>query len=97
MRILSVITEPQEVRKILRHLVKIGRSPPGLHPPSSNKQSVSLPPAGSHSSRPACAAILRGAHFSAGDMLWIGGSAAVMTFVRRATWMARNCLDRYGF
>jgi hypothetical protein len=30
MRILAVITEPQEVRKILRHLVKIGRSPPGL-------------------------------------------------------------------
>jgi len=30
MRILAVITEPQEVRKILRHLVKIGRSPPVL-------------------------------------------------------------------
>ena len=30
MRILAVITEPEEVRKILRHLVKIGRSPPGL-------------------------------------------------------------------
>jgi hypothetical protein len=28
MRILAVITEPEEVRKI--HLVKIGRSPPGL-------------------------------------------------------------------
>jgi hypothetical protein len=28
MRILAVITEPEEVRKILRHLVKIGRSPP---------------------------------------------------------------------
>ena len=27
-RTLDVITEPQEVRKILRHLVKIGRSPP---------------------------------------------------------------------
>ena len=30
MRVLAVITEPEEVRKILRHLVKIGRSPPGL-------------------------------------------------------------------
>jgi hypothetical protein len=30
MRILAVITETEEVRKILRHLVKIGRSPPGL-------------------------------------------------------------------
>jgi hypothetical protein len=30
MRILPVIIEPDEVRKILRHLVKIGRSPPGL-------------------------------------------------------------------
>jgi len=32
MQILAVITEPEEVRKILRHLVKIGRSPPGLDP-----------------------------------------------------------------
>jgi hypothetical protein len=30
MRILAVITEPEEVREILRHLVKTGRSPPGL-------------------------------------------------------------------
>ena len=30
MRILAVITEPHEVRKILRHLVKIGRGPPGV-------------------------------------------------------------------
>jgi hypothetical protein len=36
MRILAVITEPEEVRKILRHLVKIGRSPPGFDPSSSN-------------------------------------------------------------
>jgi hypothetical protein len=36
MRILAVITEPQEVRKILRHLVKIGRSPPGFDPASLN-------------------------------------------------------------
>ena len=36
MRILAVITEPEEVRKILRHLVKIGRSPPGLDLVSCN-------------------------------------------------------------
>jgi hypothetical protein len=32
MGILAVITEPAEVNKILRHLVKIGRSPPGFEP-----------------------------------------------------------------
>jgi len=32
MRILDVITEPEEVKKFLRHLVKVGRSPPGLDP-----------------------------------------------------------------
>jgi hypothetical protein len=36
MRILAVITEPEEVRKILRHLVKIARSPPGFDPASLN-------------------------------------------------------------
>ena len=44
MRLIAVITDPQggalrrpaEVRKILRHLVKIGRSPPGLDPSSLN-------------------------------------------------------------
>ena len=50
MRVLAVITEPEEVRKILRHpgcmaeqqpeaatrLVKIGRSPPGFDPASLN-------------------------------------------------------------
>ena len=63
--------------------------------PTSNLSPCRLP--GSHSARPACAAILRGAHFSTGDMLWIGGSAAVMDFDRRKAWMARNRLDRYGF
>ena len=29
MNVIAVITDPQEVRKMLRHLVKIGRSPPG--------------------------------------------------------------------
>jgi hypothetical protein len=32
MNVIAVITEPEEVPKILRHLVKIGRSPPGLDP-----------------------------------------------------------------
>jgi hypothetical protein len=32
MTVIAVITDPHEVRKILRHLVKIGRSPPGLGP-----------------------------------------------------------------
>jgi hypothetical protein len=36
MRILAVITEAEEVRKILRHLAKIGRSPPGFEPASLN-------------------------------------------------------------
>ena len=36
MRVLAVITEPEEVRKILHHLVKIGRSPPGFDPASCN-------------------------------------------------------------
>jgi hypothetical protein len=30
MKLLAVITDPAEVRKILRHLLKIGRAPPGL-------------------------------------------------------------------
>ena len=30
MRILAAITDPAEVKKILRHLIKIGRPPPGL-------------------------------------------------------------------
>jgi len=32
MKVIAVITEPEEVKKILRHLVKVGRSPPGLDP-----------------------------------------------------------------
>ena len=34
--IYAVITESDEVWKILRHLVKIGRSPPGFDPASLN-------------------------------------------------------------
>jgi hypothetical protein len=30
MRILAVITEAQQVRKILLHLIKTGKAPPGL-------------------------------------------------------------------
>ncbi len=30
MKLIAVITDPAEVRKILRHLIKIGRAPPGL-------------------------------------------------------------------
>jgi len=30
MKVIAVITEPEEVRKILRHLVKLGRLPLGL-------------------------------------------------------------------
>jgi len=36
MRVLAVITEPEEAHKILRHLVKVGRSPPGFNLTSLN-------------------------------------------------------------
>jgi len=36
MKIIALITDPAQVRKILRHLVKIGRAPPGLWPASLN-------------------------------------------------------------
>ena len=36
MRVLAVITDPGEVKKILRHLVKIARPPPGLDPSTLN-------------------------------------------------------------
>jgi hypothetical protein len=32
MKLIAVITDPAEVGKILRHLVKTGRAPPGLDP-----------------------------------------------------------------
>ena len=34
MKILAVITDPGEVKNILKHLVKTGKSPPGLDPAS---------------------------------------------------------------
>ena len=36
MRIMAVITEPQQVRRILLHLIKTGKAPPGLDPASLN-------------------------------------------------------------
>ena len=36
MKVIAVIQEPDEIKRILRHLVKIGRSPPGLDPASLN-------------------------------------------------------------
>jgi len=49
MRILAVLTEAEEVRKVPRHLMKISRSPAGLDPASLKQQSVSLPAPGAHS------------------------------------------------
>ncbi len=34
MKVPAVISDPQQVRRILRHLVKTGASPPGLDPAS---------------------------------------------------------------
>ena len=34
MKVLAVITDPDEVKNILRHLMKTGKSPPGLDPAS---------------------------------------------------------------
>jgi len=33
---ISTVADQEEIRKILRHLVKIGRSPPGFDPVSLN-------------------------------------------------------------
>jgi hypothetical protein len=32
MKVIAVITEPEEVKNILRHLMTVGRLPPGLDP-----------------------------------------------------------------
>jgi hypothetical protein len=34
MKVFAVITDPQQVRRVLRHLIKTGASPPGLDPAS---------------------------------------------------------------
>ncbi len=36
MKMIAVIQEPEEIMSILRHLVKIERSPSGLDPVSTN-------------------------------------------------------------
>jgi hypothetical protein len=36
MKVIAVIQETKEIRRILAHLVKIGRSPPGFDPISLN-------------------------------------------------------------
>jgi hypothetical protein len=36
MKVIAVIPETQEIRRILAHLEKIGRSPPGFDPISLN-------------------------------------------------------------
>jgi len=36
MNLIAVIMDPEEIRKILQHLVKIGRSPPGINTASLN-------------------------------------------------------------
>jgi len=36
MRIVAVITDSQQVRKILLHLIKTGKAPPGFDPASLN-------------------------------------------------------------
>ena len=32
MKVIAIIEDPDELRRILRHLVKLGRSPPGFDP-----------------------------------------------------------------
>jgi hypothetical protein len=36
MRVIAVIEDPNELKRILRHLIKIGRSPPGFNPDRLN-------------------------------------------------------------
>lgn len=36
-KVIAVIEDPDELRLILQHLVKIGRSPPGLDPDRPNR------------------------------------------------------------
>jgi hypothetical protein len=36
MKLIALITDPPEVCRILRHLLKIGRAPPGLDPSALN-------------------------------------------------------------
>ncbi len=36
MKVIAVIQDPQEIRTILHHLIKVGRFPPGLDPAALN-------------------------------------------------------------
>ena len=36
MKVIALILDPSEIQSILRHLVKIGRAPPNVLPPSLN-------------------------------------------------------------
>jgi transposase len=36
MKVIAIIEDPDELRRILRHLVKMGRSPPGFDPDRLN-------------------------------------------------------------
>jgi 16S rRNA U1498 N3-methylase RsmE len=36
MKVIAVIEDPDELKRILRHLIKIGRSPPGFDPDRLN-------------------------------------------------------------
>ena len=36
MKVIAIIEDPEELKRILRHLVKIGRSPPGFEPDRLN-------------------------------------------------------------
>ena len=40
MKVIAVIEDPDELKRILRHLVKMGRSPPGFDPDRLNPRSV---------------------------------------------------------
>jgi transposase len=36
MKVIAIIEDPDELRRVLRHLVKVGRSPPGFDPDRLN-------------------------------------------------------------
>ena len=36
MKVIAIIEDPDELKRILRHLIKIGRSPPGVDPDRLN-------------------------------------------------------------
>jgi hypothetical protein len=46
MELIAVIEDPDQLKRILRHLIKIGRSPPGFDPDRLNSQFPPLRPSG---------------------------------------------------